>query len=88
MRLSRAVRQASALLGIALSALLLAAPAAMAADGVGLWGRTDDKVITFWAFGVMGFFVLFVTVLSIVQIRLETRRERARADIERAQRSR
>ena len=27
------------------------APAAMAADGVGVYGRTDDKVVTFFAFG-------------------------------------
>ena len=42
--------------------LLLAAPAAMAADGVGLYGRTDDKVVTFFAFGVMAFFAILVIV--------------------------
>jgi hypothetical protein len=55
----------------------------MAADGVGLWGRTDDKVITFFAFGVMGFFAVLVTVLSLIQIRLETRKERVRRELER-----
>ena len=46
---------------IALSALLALAPAgAMAADGVGTYGRTDDKVITFFAFGVMAFFAILV----------------------------
>ena len=84
MSVPRAIRRISAL---SLGLLLVATPAAMAADGVGLWGRTNDRVITFWAFGVMAFFVLLVTVLSIVQIRLETRRERARADIERARRA-
>ena len=34
---------------LAVGALLTLAPAAMAADGVGLYGRTDDKVITFFA---------------------------------------
>ena len=43
----------------------------MAADGVGLYGRTDDKVITFFAFGVMAFFTILVIVLSLVQIRLD-----------------
>ncbi len=50
----------------------------MAADGVGLWGRTDDKVITFFAFAVMAFFTILVTVLSLIQIRLESRKERIR----------
>ncbi len=32
----------------------------MAADGEGLYGRTDDKVITFFCFGVIIFFTVFV----------------------------
>jgi hypothetical protein len=59
------------------------APAALAADGVGLWGRTDDKVITFFAFAVMAFFAVLVTVLSLIQIRLESRKERLRRELER-----
>ena len=62
---------------------LLAGPVAMAADGEGLYGRTNDKVITFFAFGVIIFFTLFVIGMSIAQHRLETRKERAREDIER-----
>ncbi len=53
----------------ALVSVLALAPGAMAADGVGLWGRTDDKVITFFAFAVMAFFAVLVTVLSLIQIR-------------------
>ncbi len=64
---------------------LALAPAAMAADGVGLWGRTDDKVITFFAFAVMAFFTILVTVLSLIQIRLESRKERLRRELERLQ---
>ena len=63
--------------------LLLASPLAMAADGEGLYGRTNDKVITFFCFGVIIFFTLFVIGMSIVQHRLETRKERAREDIDR-----
>ena len=63
--------------------LLALAPVAMAADGEGLYGRTDDKVITFFAFGVIAFFAILVIVLSIVQQRLESRKERVREDIER-----
>jgi putative copper export protein len=72
-------------LSLAVSAmtLLVASPIAMAADGEGLYGRTNDKVITFFCFGVIIFFALFVVVMSILQNRLETRKDRAREDIER-----
>ena len=69
--------------GVVLAAFMAGAPAALAADGVGLWGRTDDKVINFFAFGVMAFFALLVTVLSLIQIRLESRKERLRRELER-----
>jgi uncharacterized membrane protein len=69
-----------------LVALLALAPAAMAADGVGLWGRTDDKVVTYASFAVMAFFAILVVVLSIIQIRLESRKERAREELERLRR--
>ena len=67
----------------ALAVLGAFSPPAMAADGVGLWGRTDDKVVTYWGFGVMIFFVQFVIVLSLIQIRLESRKERLRQELER-----
>ncbi len=72
-----------ALITATLVLALALAPAAMAADGVGLWGRTDDKVITFFAFAVMAFFTILVTVLSLIQIRLESRKERIRRELER-----
>jgi hypothetical protein len=68
---------------LALGSLLALAPAALAADGVGTYGRTDDKVITFFAFGVMAFFTILVIVLSLVQIRLDARKERRTQDLER-----
>ena len=70
-------------LAASLVALLVLSPVAMGADGEGLYGRTDDKVITFFAFGVIIFFTVFVLGMSILQNRLETRKERAREDIER-----
>jgi hypothetical protein len=77
---SRAVRVVVALVAIA---ALVAAPEAIAADGEGLYGRTDDKVITFFAFGVIGFFAVLVIVLSLIQIRLESRKERLQRDLQR-----
>ena len=44
---------------------------------------TDDKVVTFWGFGVIIFFTVLVIVLSLIQIRLEGRRERIRRELER-----
>lgn len=66
--------------------LLALAPAAPAADGVGLYGRTDDKVVTYFCFGLIAFFAILVTVASIIQIRLDSRKERARDELERLRR--
>jgi hypothetical protein len=68
---------------LVLVGLLIAAPAALAADGVGVYGRTDDKVVTFFAFGLIAFFAILVTVLSLIQIRLENRKQRRVEDLER-----
>ena len=64
---------------LAAIAALLAAPAAIAADGEGWYGRTDDKVVTFVALGVIGFFVAFVIVMSAVQAALERRKDERKA---------
>jgi putative copper export protein len=64
-------------------ALLALAPSAFAADGVGVYGRTDDKAVTYFAFGLIAFFAILVTVLSLIQIRLENRKERRTQDLER-----
>jgi hypothetical protein len=82
-RPGKPLRRLAFALSLAFSALLALAPMAMAADGVGLYGRTDDKVITFFAFGVMAFFTILVIVLSLVQIRLDNRKERRKQDLER-----
>jgi putative copper export protein len=67
----------------ALLSMLLSAPLAMAENGVGLAGPVTDKTITFFCFGVIAFFAVLVIVLSIVQGRLEARKERRRYDLER-----
>ena len=82
MRRSRTARTL-AIAATALAALAVLAPTALAADGVGLWGPTNDKVVTYWGFGCIIFFTLLVTVLSLIQMRLESRKERRRSEIER-----
>lgn len=63
--------------------MLVVAPVAMAADGVGLAGRVDDKFITFFCFGLIAFFAILVTVLSLIYDRLEAKKEQRRHDLDR-----
>ena len=76
----------SLLLATAAVFLLCAAPAALAADGVGIGGPTDDRKVTYWAFGVMVFFTLFVIIGAAIQGRREGRKERVRRELERVRR--
>lgn len=66
-----------------LALMLVAAPAALADNGVGLAGPTTDKTVTFFCFGVIAFFVVLVVVMSLIQGKLEKRKERRRYDLER-----
>lgn len=76
--------------GGALAATALTAaigtPLAAAADGEGLLGRPTDFEITMWGFGVIALFIFLPIVLSIIQHRLDTRKERAREQLERVRR--
>jgi F0F1-type ATP synthase membrane subunit c/vacuolar-type H+-ATPase subunit K len=56
-------------------AALLAAPALGSDGGEGLYGKADDKVITNFGFGLMIFFAVLVTVLSLLQHWLGKRKE-------------
>lgn len=62
---------------------LFAAPAAFAADGVGTAGRVNDRYITFFCFAVIAFFAILVTVLSLIQGRLEAKKDQRRHDLQR-----
>jgi len=66
---------------------LALAPAALAADGVGTGGRTTDKSVTFFCFGVIALFMILPVVLSLIQAKLDGRKERMREQIERVRRS-
>jgi hypothetical protein len=59
--------------------LLLTAPAFAGDNGEGLWGETDDKIITFFSLGLVVFFALLVTVASLIQQHLERRKEERQA---------
>jgi hypothetical protein len=59
--------------------LLLTAPAYAGDNGEGLAGETDDKIVTFVAFGVIGFFIAFVIVASAIQGMLDKRKQERKA---------
>ena len=74
------LRRLSTSLLAALTMLLVLAGPVLAHDGgEGLYGLTDDKVITNAGFILIIFFVLFIFVMSMIQWRLELRKERRKA---------
>jgi hypothetical protein len=61
---------------VALALLAVTAPAALAHDGgEGLWGETNDKVITNAGFILIAFFPTFILLASLLQWRLDKRKE-------------
>ena len=72
----RALVVAIAVLG---AQALLAAPALAGGDGEGLVGETDDKIVTFVSLGVLIFFIAFVVIATILQSKLEKRKEASKA---------
>jgi hypothetical protein len=60
--------------------LLALAPAALAYnDGRGFYGATNDKVVTNAGFILILFFPLFVLVMSLLQWRLDKRKDARKA---------
>ena len=59
--------------------VLIAAPAALANSGQGWYGETDDPTVTDAMFITIAFFPVLITVLSLIQWRMEKRRH-ARMD--------
>ncbi len=76
---------------LTLALLAATAPVALAQNGhdggEGLYGETNDKVITNAGFFLIAFFPLFVFVMSLIQWRLDKRKERRKA-AEKARRAR
>ena len=74
---------------LTLALLASTAPAALAHDGgEGLWGETNDKVITNAGFILIAFFPLFILFASLLQWKLDKRKEaRKRAAKERVARA-
>ena len=65
---------------LVLAAWLIPAATASAGDnGEGLWGETDDKIITFFSLGVVVFFAVFVILASWLQAVLDRRKQERKA---------
>ena len=80
------MRRLAQTLLIAAVSLLVLAPAALAAnDGRGLYGETTDKAVTNAGFIIIAFFPLLVFTLSMVQWRLEKRKDARKAAAKRRQ---
>jgi hypothetical protein len=74
------MRRLTATLIASVSLLLLLAPSAFAYnDGRGFYGATNDKVVTNAGFIVIIFFPLFVLAMSLLQWRLDKRKEARKA---------
>ena len=74
------MRRLSLLTAATLTVLLAAAAPAMAdQSGQGWFGETTDKVVTNFGFILIGFFPLFVFVMSLIQWRLDKRKDARKA---------
>ena len=71
------MKRALTVLPVAAALLLLAAPSALAMDGgQGWYGEANDKVVTNAGFLVIAFFPIFIFLMSMLQGRLEKRKDR------------
>lgn len=68
----------SALLAVS-TLLVMAAPVLAHDNGEGWWGETNDRVVTNAGFILIIFFPLFIFVVSMVQWRLEKRKDLRKA---------
>jgi hypothetical protein len=62
---------------------LLMAPAALAGQhdgGEGLWGETDDKVVTYTGFVLIVGIPILITILALTQMTLDRRKDRRLAE--------
>ena len=88
------MRRVLHIFALTLLVLALGAPVALAAEGhdggEGTWGETSDKIVTNAGFLVIAFFPLLIFLLSMLQWRLDKRKDarkkaakarRARADL-------
>ena len=72
------MRRLTPLLAVA-TWLLLATPAFAGDNGEGLYGETDDRIVTFFCLGLVVGFAVLVTLFTLLQNALERRKEQRKA---------
>jgi hypothetical protein len=80
------IRRTLTILALALAAHLALAPAAVAGDGEGWLGRPDDLTITLFGYGVIAFFIVVPIVFSLLQAKLDSRKDRRKRELARLDR--
>jgi hypothetical protein len=74
------MRRLSLLTAATVTVLLAAAAPALAdSSGQGWYGETTDKVVTNFGFILIAFFPLFIFVMSVIQWRLDKRKDERKA---------
>ena len=64
---------------VTLGSLVLAGSAFASDNGQGLYGETDDKVVSIFGLGLVVFFTLLVIVFSAIQGSLDKRKDARKA---------
>jgi nitrogen fixation/metabolism regulation signal transduction histidine kinase len=64
---------------VAVMSLVFAASAFASDNGQGLYGETDDRVVTAFGLGLVIFFTLLVIIGSMIQSALDRRKEEKKA---------
>jgi hypothetical protein len=64
---------------LTVSSLVFAASAFASDNGQGLYGETDDKVVSFFGLGLVLFFTFVVIIGSTIQGALDRRKEEKKA---------
>jgi uncharacterized membrane protein len=65
--------------GLTLVCLVFAASAFASDNGQGLYGETDDRIVTVFGLGLVVFFTLVVIIGSAIQGALDKRKEEKKA---------
>ncbi len=73
------IRALAISLAVTAASLVLLASAFASDNGQGLYGETDDRIVTAFGLGLVVFFTLLVVILSLIQGALDRRKEEKKA---------
>jgi len=73
------LRALATTLAVTAASLVFSASAFASDNGQGLYGETDDKIVSFIGLGLVAGFTLFVILASALQAALDRRKEEKKA---------